>query len=240
VPILRRLQRLVSPDLRYNRENEAHFRRAVQTSLDEVRSVVSGISFTDSGPGFTYPRRTTEITSTEVWYYASILAAAGNPSSFATAGGTGTIKAFPFWSGAFDLTVIRIAFRVQAAGGAGAKGRVGIYTSAADGTLYPDALVVDGGEFATDATGVKSATISETLTKDTLYWFAYLGGTSSANVNGFNTDDCWSPLGHQSFGTKHMGWSHSQTYGALPSTFPSGTPAVLGNFSIAIGVRATT
>lgn len=191
------------------------------------------------GSGFTYPRRTTEITATEVWYYNSVLAAAGSPLSFTHTGETGQLKAFPFWSGAFDMTVIRIAYRVQTIGTAGAAGRVGIYNDSGDGTLYPTTLVVDGGGQDNTTTGVKSATISVVLSANTLYWFVYLGGTASAVINGWNTDFTWSPLGHQSFGTKHHGWKVAQSYGALPSTFPA-TAGVVGNTCPAIGVRATT
>lgn len=165
----------------------------------------------------------------ECWYVAGTLSQPiGSVSGVAPT--IGVLKAVPFISGRGG-SLDRIAFEVTTVGGASAKARVGIYSATSTSNLYPNALVVDGGEFDTSSVGgvgVKSTTISKFLAKNTLYWFVYLAGTSAATVRGLGVGTVWNLLGTDSTlpTTFNSVLSVSQAYGALPSTFPgSATPA---------------
>ena len=57
-----------------------------------------------------------------------------------------------------DITIDRLAIEVTSAGAAGTKARLGIYNVGTN--LYPGTLILDAGEVAVDATGIKAATIS--------------------------------------------------------------------------------
>src|SRR3990172_6513068 len=67
------------------------------------------------------------------------------------------------------LTIDRITCGVQAAGAAGSVVRLGIYNDT-DG--MPDTLLLDAGTVAGDSTGYKEITVSQALTRGTLYWIA--------------------------------------------------------------------
>lgn len=122
----------------------------------------------------------------------------------------------------------RIAARVVGAYGGTGVFRLGIYESTSRTNLYPSALLVDSGELAASSTGVKEATISETLAANTLYWFAWLVGTEAPNLAGEVPDALPALLGDDgtlsSVRPAH-GWRVSQSYGALPDPFPDGATA---------------
>lgn len=71
------------------------------------------------------------------------------------------IKYFPFYC-LTDITIDRLACEVTSAAAAGNTLRIAIYNADAD--YQPTSLVVDSGTLATDSTGVKEATVSNTLT----------------------------------------------------------------------------
>jgi hypothetical protein len=89
-------------------------------------------------------------------------------------GGTGT---FAFTNGVVNFmpimlavgrTADRIGIEVTGAGTAATSvHRLGIW---ADSSGVPGTLLVDAGTVATDATGLKEATISQALAANTLYW----------------------------------------------------------------------
>ncbi len=147
------------------------------------------------------------------------------------------------------LSVDRLVFNTTVVGGAGAKGRAGIYASDSI-TGYPTTLVVDAGEFdlsSVGGIGSKNATISASLTPG-LYWFAYLCGTTSAtlytiaNTSGTGASGVLQSLGWRStFAAQQLALSVFQAYGALPATFPAGavdtTNAGANTNTPAIGVR---
>lgn len=97
-----------------------------------------------------------------------------------------TLFAQPFYNGP-TTTLDRIAFLVTTGGAAGSVSRCGIYANvpivlgAPTSTVQvtPQTLVVDGGEFDTTTTGIKSTVISTTLTANTLYWFVFLCGVAA-------------------------------------------------------------
>jgi len=135
------------------------------------------------------------------------------------------------------MRVDRIGFSVIGAGGAGSVARCGIYTNTA-GTNYPGTLVVDGGEFVTTSTGFKVATI-DTILEPGLYWFVYLAGTAAPTVKCASTNDGsalffgWS----SNLTNRQHGWVVTQTYGALPTSFPAGGVVNSGVSKAAVGVR---
>jgi len=155
----------------------------------------------------------------ERWYPAG-------PPAWTTAGGISStvmalnrLDAYPFVSPR-GRTIDRIAFEVATAAGAGGVARCGIYQATSATNIYPSALVLDGGEFATTSTGVKSATVSQPLEPEILYWFVITAGVAAPTVR---TTPMWWPMGMDStltnIGTRI---TVAQTYGALPATFPSG------------------
>ena len=111
----------------------------------------------------------------------------------------------------------RISINVTTA--AGTLARLGIYTAGSTGR--PDTLVLDAGTVATDSTGGKEITISQTLTADTLYWLAVVGNGGFGLTNRANT-------GSPSFGlTANTDTLHaarlkaSFTFAALPANTSS-------------------
>lgn len=100
--------------------------------------------------------------------------------------------------------------------------RLGIYANNASN--LPGALILDSGNISTAATGTISATISQSLTANTLYWFACLTDANTAqfiNEDASNTRPAW-VTGLQSisgaFNATYYN-SHNQTMGALPDPF---------------------
>ncbi|MGH2374564.1 MAG: hypothetical protein ACRDIC_14005 [bacterium] len=101
----------------------------------------------------------------ERWYVAGPVATSGETPS-GTSFAIGRLHTLPLLSPRGG-TLDRIAFNVTTAIASGLA-RVGIYQATSATNLYPDALIVDGGEFSTATTGIKSATINVTLAPDLL------------------------------------------------------------------------
>jgi len=97
-----------------------------------------------------------------------------NLSSWAS--GTNTVWAIPFMLGT-TATAININYYVDASTASGV-GRLGIYSSSASED-YPSALLLDAGTFSFATTGLKTITISQSLTAGTLYWLAIVATTGS-------------------------------------------------------------
>lgn len=146
-----------------------------------------------------------------------------------TAFSTGVLHALPFLSGRGG-TLDRLAFFVSTGGGGGSVARAGIYNNTSDTNLYPSSLVVDGGEFVTTTTGLKAATISQALAPNSLYWFVYICGTAAPTIASLPTAAQIPILGlpASSFAIDSGEWTVSQTYGALPGTFPGGATSATG------------
>lgn len=117
-------------------------------------------------------------------------------------------------------TVTQMSINV-ATGGASSGVRVGIYLSKSESNIYPGTLLVDSGELDTTSTGVKSATVSQVLTANRWHWWAFLCKATAPVVSGVGGYAANVGV-DTSFGMGNNLYV-SQTYGALPSTFP-GSP----------------
>lgn len=99
--------------------------------------------------------------------------------------------------------------------------RLGVYLSKSVSNFYPGTLLVDGGALDSSTTGVKTASVSQVLTPNRWHWWAFLCSSTAPSVTGgggFASNigtDASMVLANTIFVT--------QTYGALPSTFP-GSP----------------
>lgn len=139
-----------------------------------------------------------------------------------------SLRAFPFYipkTAAFD----RIAIRITTAGtGATPRVRIGVYEDKGDGSVYPGALVLDAGEVDVSSTGLKEITITLTLKGGKLYWLAFVGqDTASMAMAAIPAADSLATflgLDNGLTGTPYLGYAHTQAYGALPATYPTGSP----------------
>lgn len=139
-----------------------------------------------------------------------------------------SLRAFPFFvpkTMKFD----RIAIRVTTlATGTTPKVRLGIYEDKGDGTVYPGALVLDAGEVDVNTTGLKEITIDLTLKGGKLYWLTLVGqDTASLVVAAIPAADSIATfMGFDNglTGTPYFGYAITQSYGALPATYPTGSP----------------
>ena len=102
--------------------------------------------------------------------------------------------------------------------------RLGIYNNSASGD-YPDTRLLDAGTVSTATTGVKTITISQSLSANTLYWLVAALNTG-ANVTlycaPYNALSAFMPqttvatISTQGYFT---GWSQTGVTGALPASF---------------------
>lgn len=103
--------------------------------------------------------------------------------------------------------------------------RLGIYNNSASGD-YPDTRLLDAGTVSTATTGVKTITISQSLSANTLYWLVAALNTGT-NVTlycaPYNALSAFMPQttvatisGVQGYFT---GWSQTGVTGALPASF---------------------
>lgn len=138
-------------------------------------------------------------------------------------------------------SVDKLAFKVNTGGAAGSVARCGLYSAKTDGTLQPNALLADGGEFATTGTGVMEATIGSPVAfaADTVYWAAYVAGTAAPSVA--VVANAGLPL----LGRDAASWADATmmsapfTYGALPADTSALTLAYSSNNAVMIAMRLT-
>lgn len=140
--------------------------------------------------------------------------------------------AIPFIAPQRGGTLDRIEFNVGVLGAG--NGRAAIYANTADNNLYPAGLLADGGSFSTGATGSKTATVSVALTGGGLYWAVYNTDNATALIAKLNGTDIASVLGQAvTFATSYnCAISVTQTFGAMPGTFPAGGAYVLSTASV--------
>ena len=130
------------------------------------------------------------------------------------------IYAHPFYVPK-TITLDRIAVNVTTLVASG-KCRLGIYS---DNNCEPGTLLLDAGEVDTSATGVKSLTINQQLTENNLYWLVFVSNSATHVVRGAPVASILVVLGFDNnLGTAGVkAFYATQTYGALPSTFPTPT-----------------
>lgn len=133
------------------------------------------------------------------------------------------LHAYPFVLGQM-INVNLLEFEVTTVGAAGSVARVGLYASGPKPSHYPTTLIADGGEYACDAVaGIKATTVNLCLSPGN-YWFAYICGVAAPEIR-VNPLANLSPLlgVPGSMGANcNMVLRGARTYGALPTTFPSG------------------
>ncbi len=135
-----------------------------------------------------------------------------------------SLRAFPFYvskTTKFDRIAIRVT---TAATGTVPKLRLGIYKDNVN--IYPGALLLDAGEISVNTTGVKELVVDITL-KEGLYWLVLVGqDTTSLAVAAIPNTDHYPILQYESdlSGTPLHAWAHVQTYGSLPSIYPTSSP----------------
>lgn len=175
-------------------------------------------------------------TPIEVWYGGGIITS--NVTTNALSGNTLYLAPFVV---PYAVDIDQIMFEVTTVGNTGAVARAGIYNATSKTNIYPTSLVVDGGEFATDAgggTGVKKATIAKSLLANSLYWFAWVQN----NVSPLTTIRVAQAGGCQVIGLAptlgasagFVGLSVAFTYAALPDP----APANMAGYSGALPVVA--
>lgn len=136
-----------------------------------------------------------------------------------------SLRAFPFYlpiTTSFDKMAIRVT---TLATGTTPRIRLGIYED--NGNNYPGKLILDAGEVNVSSTGVKELDIDVKLPGGKLYWLVLIGqDTTSLVVAASAATNVLPILGYESdlSGTPLAGWAATQTYGALPATYPTGSP----------------
>lgn len=139
-----------------------------------------------------------------------------SPSS--TAQSAGRLQVMPFVAGR-SVTVTDIGVYVGTASSASTGCRIGIYANRADGS-GPAELLVDSGVITTDATGYRSATISQPLVAGTQYWTAVVFESTPSVSGGTASGSTTAPVGYQASTTSNIGYWfiwRSMSYGALPA-----------------------
>jgi hypothetical protein len=113
----------------------------------------------------------------------------------------------------------RLGVRVNVAGAAGARGRLGLYNVDPD-TFYPTSLIVDAGEFDATVPGAVELVINQTLERG---WYLACFIVNDATIGFRVALHGITPLGGV-LGYERMdqGWSVAQAYGPLPANYPEG------------------
>lgn len=149
---------------------------------------------------------------------------------------------FPFWaSRAFTATAIGVS--IPSTAGSGKHVRLGIYNADAPDN-GPSSLLLDAGAVAISGTGDISASISQDIAANTLYYLAVICDNSGVNDALFAADsrnNYFYFTASQFFGVDTIdvvsGYftmpfnNADQAYGALPATYP-GTPSVVDNLYV--------
>lgn len=141
-----------------------------------------------------------------------------------------------------SATFTRIGVNVITTG-VGTAGRLGIYNIV---NGYPTTLVLDASTVSLGTTGIKEITISQTLSAG-IYAMVFIADGAatmlSAKVGTAGTDsastmDMWGVTSaNYTGGGTISGYVHALTYGALPGTFPSSSPAQSDTNNVLLSMR---
>jgi len=168
----------------------------------------------------------------ERWYIAGL----ANATAITTgAPSVNVLRAMPFLA-TRGGTLGKISIRVTAA--VAGTGRLGIYQATSDTNLYPNTRILDAGTVDHGTTGVKTLTISQALTANTLYWLCHVG-SSAATIHCLALAGAFPIFGIDTgFGTAPgVGVSVAFTFGVLPATFPTGGSVITATPIPAIAVQ---
>ncbi len=125
-----------------------------------------------------------------------------------------TLRASPLWIPE-PLTLDRIGVQVDAAGGAGANIRVGLY---ANGNCVPTGACLAGGaELDATGTGILLDTISYSFTTPGLYWL--VANSDDALIDWFCPNQAFAIVDNNL--SSYHGYTVASAYAALP-TWPGG------------------
>lgn len=126
-----------------------------------------------------------------------------------------------------SLTFDGIGVNVGTAG-TGASPRLGIYGRDSNG--LPSNLIIDSGTVDASTTGAKPLTMSNTTLKAGVYWLAILTNVA-CGITGYSGNPNFYPFfGSTTINTNvGVGFSKSQTYGALPNSLSSPFTVVTAN-----------
>lgn len=167
-----------------------------------------------------------------------------HPSNYGTSTTAASVVANTIYAVPFILNEVKTFDRIAAYCGVqqGDTFRFGIYN---DSSGVPDSLVLDCGTAVSSSNSAYiPVTISQSLNSG-VYWLALnsnAGGTTST-VTAYSTSTTQYAGGFMmgvvgAPASPIIGYNASLAYGAMPSTFPTPTAVVLGNFMPWIGLRA--
>ena len=134
-------------------------------------------------------------------------------------------------------TFDRIAISIQQLE-AGKFARLGIYE---DNNGYPGALVVDGGTVSVGATGLRTVTINQQLTRGK-YWIAVLSDATGTARMYYASVGGWLALGHlTAIGNQAQNASIAvaQAYGALPDPCTGGGAYTTEVYALGLRLAST-
>jgi len=123
----------------------------------------------------------------------------------------------------------RVGIYIAGAGATGARVRAGIYD---DKDFYPNSLLLDAGEIVADATAERSVAIDITLDAGR-YWLVC--NTNDPTID-LKYPVIFLPLDSVHVGHFAVGYYILQTYGALPSSFPTGATKT-GRYTVEMHLR---
>lgn len=160
-----------------------------------------------------------------------------------TNGGTFTLTANTLYAIPFvplaKVTFTKLSVNVTT-GVAATNGRIGVYANTA-GTLAPGALIAgsDSGSFSTATTGLKEITGLSIALNPGFYWFAVMssGAPTLTGCNGSVLAPLIYGMSSLSISANEFGYAASQSFGAMPATFPAGALTLGPNALPLIGAR---
>lgn len=157
-------------------------------------------------------------------------------------GGGGIMHAIPDYA-LEARSITRLIIKFNALSGGASAVRVAVYSATrVDGELYPDALLVDAGEYteASSGSGWRTTDVSVSWSAGQYLFYVFNSnatwGGGGGTIIGLRTGVLFPYLGFtitNAFGVAGdvdsggVGWRHAQAFGAFPATFPQSAPTRL-------------
>lgn len=140
-------------------------------------------------------------------------------------------------------TLGSIQFEVTSAAASGGLAKIGIYKAVGDTNVFPSGLIFESGNIDVTSTGIKSIDLTGSgisLKENTLYWFAYMGGTAAATVRVAGGLTMFPMFGWAPGGGSDMDYAifrNAVGFGSFPDPFPSNAARTdSSSSSVVIGV----